>query len=240
MRESIKSYATKVAASFTVATLVAVPFYLSATPGQTLERPSEELAGHARVVDGDTLEVAGVHVRLEGIDAPEISQSCPSRWWGRWSAGREAANELRRMIGRNRVSCRGHGVDGYGRLLGTCSVKGRDLNREMVKRGFAWAFVKYSHHYVSEEQSARKAGIGIWQRTCEPAWDYRANRWSRSASAAPSGCAIKGNISSRGRRIYHMPWGHWYGRTRIETAKGERWFCNEKEAQDAGWVRSGT
>ena len=50
--------------------------------------------------------------------------------------------------------------------------------------------------------------------------------------------AWPGNITSRGRRIYHMPWGRWYRRTKIETARGERWFCSEAEAIRAGWQAS--
>jgi hypothetical protein len=45
---------------------------------------------------------------------------------------------------------------------------------------------------------------------------------------------IKGNITNGGR-IYHMPWSPWYEKVRIETTKGERWFCNENEAVAAGW-----
>jgi hypothetical protein len=53
--------------------------------------------------------------------------------------------------------------------------------------------------------------------------------------AAVSGdCPIKGNITSSGH-IYHMPWSPWYEKVRIDTAKGERWFCSEREALAAGW-----
>ena len=53
-----------------------------------------------------------------------------------------------------------------------------------------------------------------------------------------SGCRIKGNISSSGERIYHVPGGEWYDRTKITAGKGERWFCTEAEAQAAGWRAS--
>jgi len=46
---------------------------------------------------------------------------------------------------------------------------------------------------------------------------------------------IKGNIGSKGDRIYHVPGGRWYDKTRIDTGKGERWFCSEAEARAAGW-----
>jgi endonuclease YncB( thermonuclease family) len=50
-----------------------------------------------------------------------------------------------------------------------------------------------------------------------------------------SGCRIKGNINRKGERIYHLPGSHGYDDTRIDTAKGERWFCSEEEARAAGW-----
>ncbi len=51
----------------------------------------------------------------------------------------------------------------------------------------------------------------------------------------PSQCVIKGNINSKGERIYHVPGGRYYDRTKIDTSKGERWFCTEAEAKAAGW-----
>ena len=53
-----------------------------------------------------------------------------------------------------------------------------------------------------------------------------------------SECLIKGNVSSKGERIYHVPGGQYYSRTKIKTAKGERWFCTEAEARTAGWRAS--
>ncbi len=38
-----------------------------------------------------------------------------------------------------------------------------------------------------------------------------------------------------GERVYHTPGSPWYERTQIDTDAGERWFCTEQEAQEAGW-----
>ena len=52
----------------------------------------------------------------------------------------------------------------------------------------------------------------------------------------PEYCRIKGNINMEsGVRVYHTPDSPWYDRTEIDTNKGERWFCTEQEAADAGW-----
>ena len=48
-------------------------------------------------------------------------------------------------------------------------------------------------------------------------------------------CRIKGNISDKGERIYHVLGSSSYEKTRITSSKGERWFCTEDEARKAGW-----
>jgi len=194
----------------------------------------DALSGPARVIDGDTIDIAGERVRLEGIDAPETAQTCPRSDTGAWACGKGATQALRKLIAGQEVGCQRRGTDKYGRVLGVCFVAGRDINAQMVRDGYAWAFVKYSRSYVHEEAEARAMRAGIWQGNAEPAWDFRAKRWAGAEQEAPQGCAIKGNVSANGH-IYHMPWSPWYGRVRIDERKGERWFCNESEALAAGW-----
>lgn len=61
---------------------------------------------------------------------------------------------------------------------------------------------------------------------------------ARSEAGGDKACLIKGNVSHRGERIYHVPGGEFYGRTMINPLKGERWFCSESDARAAGWRRS--
>lgn len=64
---------------------------------------------------------------------------------------------------------------------------------------------------------------------------------AETGTAAPvqiAACLIKGNISSSGERIYHVPGQRYYARTIIDLRRGERWFCTEAEAIAAGWRRS--
>jgi endonuclease YncB( thermonuclease family) len=195
---------------------------------------SATLEGRAQVLDGDTIDIGSTRIRLEGIDAPEGAQTCPRAGGGTWRCGQEASNALRQLIGRQNVRCQNHGSDSYGRVLGICFVGTTDINAEMVRRGLAWAFVKYSRTYVAEEADARTRGAGIWQAPTVTAWDYRAGKWIVADQAVPGDCPIKGNITSNGR-IYHMPWSPWYEKVRIDARKGERWFCTEQEAVAAGW-----
>ena len=195
---------------------------------------SEVVSGRATAIDGDTLEIGGERVRLEGIDAPEAAQTCGRKWIGRWDCGRAATAVLKRLVDRRRIDCESMGRDKYGRVLGLCTADGRDINGEMVRSGHAWAFVKYSTRYQALESEAREAKVGIWQGEAQPAWVYREERWQVAETSAPKGCAIKGNVTSNGR-IYHAPWSAWYAKVKVEPAKGERWFCTEAEAVAAGF-----
>ncbi|WGT49668.1 thermonuclease family protein [Thioclava nitratireducens] len=192
------------------------------------------VTGIPRVVDGDTLVVANTRVRLFGIDAPEAKQSCKTTQGVRWACGQAATAELQRLAGRG-VRCTGNEQDRYGRLIAICRAGGRDLNAEMVARGAAFAYRRYALDYVGQEERARRAGLGIWQGEARRPAAVRA---ATKVQTPPSNCAIKGNISKRGR-LYHLPGTGSYAATRINTAKGERWFCTEAAAKAAGWRRAG-
>lgn len=221
-----------VLAFFLSALLLGASQVLALQPPQ--EQPSEPLAGAAVVVDGDTLDIAGERVRLEGVDAPEMSQSCQRADGQDWACGREAHRLLSGLTDGQTVACDRKGADKYGRTLAVCYVAGDDINAVLVKSGLARAFVKYSDAYTAEEAAARSARAGLWQGEHTSPWDYRQNRWQTAEVKAPSGCAIKGNVSNRGQ-IYHVPWSAWYDKVKVEPARGERWFCSEAEALAAGW-----
>lgn len=194
------------------------------------------VTGLGRVVDGDTLDVGATRVRLEGIDAPEIAQTCQTATGASWDCGVAAAKMLRTLAEHKDLACDRTGTDRYHRVLATCfGDDGIDIDEAMVRAGLAWAYVKYSVAYVGVEADARKAKIGVWQGPAEAPWDFRRDEW-QSEAATPKGCAIKGNVSSHGR-IYRMPWDPWYETVSMDLAKGKRWLCSEAEAIAAGWRR---
>jgi endonuclease YncB( thermonuclease family) len=193
-----------------------------------------ELRGPATIIDGDTIEVKGQAVRLHGIDAAESGQRCITPESKIARPGKMATARLE-ALAKGGLVCKGTAFDGYGRLIATCrSSVSSDINRQLVREGLAWAFVKYATDYAGDEAKARDAGLGVWAMRCETPWGFREKRWTVNASKAPKGCAIKGNVSERGR-IYHMPWNRSYARTSIDEARGERWFCDEADAIKAGW-----
>lgn len=199
---------------------------------------AQRFEGTARVVDGDTMDVGGIRVRLHGLDAPELGQICTSPDGTKWDCGAWVAQELRARIGTRRVTCDTVDIDRYGRTVARCHMAGRDIARELVRDGLAVAYRKYSMAYDREEAAARHAVRGLHaHRMTRPAAHRRAQVSSRNAPA-PAGCAIKGNIGRTGTRIYHLPGQTFYARTVIRVTAGERWFCSEAEARAAGWRRA--
>lgn len=208
--------------------------------GASASEPSE-LTGVASVIDGDTIEIHGTRIRLHGIDAPESAQLCIDANDNPWRCGQQASLALAERIGRAPVSCRRTDTDHYGRMIAVCSSGTENLNAWLVAEGWAVAYRRYSGDYVAREDEAREARRNIWSGRFVMPWDWR--RGAQIVAEDPATersqrCAIKGNINRDGKRIYHVPAGRFYEPTRIDTSKGERWFCSEAEARAAGWRRS--
>jgi len=201
----------------------------------------QTIVGPARVLDGDSLEVRGRQIRLFGIDAPEGGQTCLDQARRSYPCGERARAALIAKIGGSTVRCVVQDTDRYERLVAVCYRGDEDLNGWLVAEGWALAYRRYSRDYVDAEDAARRAGVGMWRGRFEKPWEYRERQrteaQARQAERAP-GCNIKGNINSRGERIYHLPGQRHYEQTRITESQGERYFCSEAEARAAGWRRA--
>lgn len=209
---------------------------------------AQTLLGPGQVIDGDSLSVGGISVRLFGIDAPEGKQTC-DRGGAQWACGEESASQLRMLVGSNLVECRGQGVDTYRRTVAVCRADGFELNKTMVEQGWATAFRKYSQDYVVDEMRAKAERRGIWSSSFTLPEDYRMAQEQREdqrqsfvsapvrqlapTAASSNGCVIKGNRNRKGQWIYHLPGMPYYNVTRPEEI-----FCTEAQAQAAGYRRA--
>lgn len=194
-----------------------------------------DFSGSVRVIDGDTLDVAGLRVRLHGIDAPENNQTCQDRAGRDWACGEFVSAEVRARYEGRAARCEEMDRDRYGRIVARCSVDGRDMGEDIVSDGLAEAYRRYSMDYDLAEKAAQVRGVGIWAGEMQSPAAFRADQRANAPGAtAPGECIIKGNISGSGQ-IYHMPHNRDYANTRINEARGERWFCTEAEARAAGW-----
>ena len=147
-----------------------------------------EITGKARVLDGDTIAIAGQRIRLFGIDAPESDQTCTADG-EEWACGRDAAYALAFAVGRHWVRCETEGADARGEVVAVCRVGAHDLAAKMVREGWALASRAVSGAYVEDEKAARRSGRGIWRGRFVAPW-----LWRGSAGRKPSAftLALKG------------------------------------------------
>lgn len=150
----------------------------------SLAEPSVQAVKVVHVIDGDTAVVANgwrkFRVRLDGIDCPEAGQP-----WGR-----TARAGLIKLIGGRRVRLESHGVDDYGRVIGTLYAWHRgkgwvNVNARMVTLGHAWVLRhRRVSHLTSDrraelfrvERWARSKRVGLWRDADPvPPWDWRAD-----------------------------------------------------------------
>lgn len=203
-----------------------------------------------RVIDGDTIELTdGRKVRYIGIDTPEsVDPRKPVQCFGK-----EAMEKNREFVQGKEIELEKDisETDRFGRLLRYVYVKVGEteimVNEELVREGYAHASsyppdVKYQEKLRIAEAEAREVGRGLWQE-CQiensPASIVEQVKSPADISSSPVlGCTIKGNISSSGDKIYHLPGCGSYEKTSIDEARGERWFCSEEEAVSVGWRKA--
>lgn len=192
--------------------------------------------GQACVTDGDSLRVGRQRVRLFGIDAPELSQRCGSGS-ATVACGTMSAAWLTSRIDGQHVNCTSVDRDRYDRVVAVCRIGGVDINAAIVEAGWATAYREYSNAYVPAEVRAKNRKKGIWAAGFTAPSVYRQERRSAVPPQLPPtpSCAIKGNINSKGGRLYHLPGARAYTDVRINTSRGERWFCSVPQAIAAGW-----
>ncbi len=189
------------------------------------------------VHDGDTITVLDkdnrkTHIRLQGIDAPELKQEF----------GSVSQQNLSRLVMGRQVTIVWTKVDKYRRTVGTIMLDGQDINIEQVKAGLAWHFKKYEDEqkpedritYAAAEREARAAKLGLWKDpNPTPPGDWRLDvKVARWGPPPPEGTII-GNKTSR---KYHRPDCPGY---RDMAEKNRVFFKSVAEAEAAGFKRAG-
>ncbi len=224
------------------------PVYRDVADTQNL---SFETAKVARVVDGDTIELeGGAKVRYIGIDTPETVDPRKSAQ----CYGAEASAKNKELVEGQAVRLEKDVTDKdrYGRLLRYVYVGDTFVNQALVEGGYAFSYtyppdVKYQSEFLAAEQAAQTKDAGLWGACTTLLNSAGARSRATTAPAAPASadsepvpdtCAIKGNISSSGEKIYHVPGCGLYSKTVIDASHGEKMFCTEMEAQTAGWRKA--
>ena len=122
---------------------------------------AQQVSGPAVAIDGDTLDMTGLRVRLFGIDAVEGAQTC-DRGGLAWRCGEEAHALLSALVAGEAVTCEQRDTDVYGRMVSVCRAGRLDLAAAMAEAGMAIALERYSEAYLAAAERARARGAGIW------------------------------------------------------------------------------
>ncbi|GGD98494.1 hypothetical protein GCM10011390_16600 [Aureimonas endophytica] len=138
---------------------------------------AEKISGRAQVIDARTLAVDGAkeRVRLFGVDAPDRKQTC-SNWANlKYRCGVNATHALAAIVGRNgQVTCEEQSRDKDGRVYAICKKGDDDIGAELIRRGWARDYVKYSHgRYAPQEAEAKQARRGAWAGKWKAPWKWR-------------------------------------------------------------------
>ena len=139
------------------------------------------IAGRAEAIDGDSLTVGGVRIRILDVDAPESGQFCFTKSepvdQGAWHCGRQAARALSEEIGGQQVSCDMAGQGVRRAWLARCSVGGQDLAQWLAANGWAVPASDCKCEVVrSASDHAKAVGLGIWSSAFTMPWDWRKAR----------------------------------------------------------------
>ena len=132
-----------------------------------------DITGKARVVDGDTIWIGKTKIRLHGIDAPEMKQTCKTPKGKQSECGVLSKQFLSDLLSNREITCKGEEKDRYGRLIAVCFIDWMDINEQIVMEGWALAYRKYSEDYVRAENYAKSMRRGIWKTEFEPPWEWR-------------------------------------------------------------------
>ncbi len=142
-----------------------------------------EIVGRPLVIDGDSLELGGRRIRLYGIDAPELDQTCalPDRTV---ACGETARTALLDLLAGGEIVCQPVGEVVQGESVAVCFADGADLGRDMVQGGWALVDRRRSTAYVAVEDAAREAARGLWLGEFVPPWEWRGARQAADGDAA--------------------------------------------------------
>src|ERR1700761_8615645 len=226
---------------------------------------SPSLAANAVVHDGHTIQLGDVTYRLDGVDAPELDQTCINDQADPWSCGIEARDQLTKLIGGRNVHCDDLGPDKLfkKRHLGVCTVEGdgTSLNQQIAQMGLGVSIEPALKVHAKEDAAkARADKRGIWKGCFVAPAEFRLGkkdgaliggscRADRDKEiravlfpeeiAMPPSCAIKAKFALRARVTGNVGVYQLQGcRTYAGLTKPDRWFCAEEDAQAAGFRRA--
>ena len=139
------------------------------------------ISGIAKVIDGDTIKIKKKKIRFFGIDAPEKKQKCQKAWLTisfitfnkDYPCGEISTLKLKNKINNKFITCKSTNKDKYKRFISECFKGKTNINRWMVRNGYAVVYKKYSKKYLAAENLARNEKLGLWSGKFKMPWEWR-------------------------------------------------------------------
>ncbi len=135
-----------------------------------------DVQGSAYVHDGDTFTVASTKIRLFGVDAPEMDQTCEMPDGTDWDCGRWSRDQVRDILKGRDLRCVKRTYDRYGRMVARCYLGDQDLAEMLVRGGIVFSYAHYSRDYIAAEKTAAVAGRGLWVAKVVPPAEFRRSK----------------------------------------------------------------
>ncbi|MGC5325516.1 thermonuclease family protein [Brevibacillus sp. SYSU BS000544] len=221
--------------------------FLSGCTNQTAQtNPNRIPAQVIKVIDGDTIKARfdnqTATIRFLLVDTPETHHPTLRKQ----PFGEEAYQFTKKLLDGQQIELEqdvSPGPDKYGRYLYYIYINGNSVQEMLLENGLARVAyvyvpnVKYVDRYREIQDEARKAKKGIWSiedYAGPKGFDSNADTEQEDPPAPCDAPKIKGNITKKGEKIYHLPESRSYQQT-----KPEKWFCTEQEAVEAGFRKAG-
>lgn len=134
------------------------------------------VTGTGAAKEGDVVTVNGQEFRLDGIDAPDVGQTCKNVRGKEYDCFELSRKMLERIINNDEVTCTPKKDQGRKPPLAVCMVRGVDMGRAMVQLGYALAYRALSFTYDRDEAVAMSFRRGMWAGRVEPPWEWRSRQ----------------------------------------------------------------
>lgn len=217
-----------------------------------------------RVIDGDSFQYKGRVYDLAFIDAPEIGQAC-SRDKRMWHCGLDAAYNLRKIFDLESAPLSCAISAEHGAAYADCVTGTIDLSEHLLLEGFVTARANAPRHYRMAEDTARKAGLGIWRGDFIPPsrwregarlpgehrhkpsapllselpWHFSEGKLYYDPEEQHLSCIVKGKANPDGSHVYYTPLDDDYAQTPVNTEQGDMVFCGDEDARAHGFRHVG-
>lgn len=190
-------------------------FLISSGSGKPFPVPAYSVL---RVIDGDTfVTTEKQNIRVGSTNAPELDQC----------GGPEAKRALEKLVLGKPVYLKITYRDPFQRFVSFVYTPDGFVNEEMLKDGHSYianGSADFTEVFAKASDAARKKKLGIFSDSC-----------TQMTNKAKPSCNIKGN--TRNGNIYFMPDCGRYNNVEVQLYLGDRWFCSEREAINAGFRR---